>query len=153
MAVVLRGNDDHYSAPSGLRTALDQDLWEPLELDVPLPPQAPITSRKQTVKEPSAATSQAAVEEYVVEVTKTAKQSKIGLEVDWFFGRVLITHVKEGLIDDYNQKAKEQGLREVRVGDHILGVNGVTENPQKILKVIGGDPVLTLTISGPKQSL
>eukprot|EP00448_Togula_jolla_P018731 CAMPEP_0170591406 /NCGR_PEP_ID=MMETSP0224-20130122/12387_1 /TAXON_ID=285029 /ORGANISM="Togula jolla, Strain CCCM 725" /LENGTH=153 /DNA_ID=CAMNT_0010915269 /DNA_START=37 /DNA_END=498 /DNA_ORIENTATION=+ len=107
---------------------------------------------KGSIAEPENKSSVATLqEEFVVEVEKTAEQSKIGLEVDKLWGRVLITKINKGLIDDYNQRASCVGLREVKVGYLVAGVNGVTDSPHNILKAIAADKVLRITIRVPKK--
>eukprot|EP00448_Togula_jolla_P036472 CAMPEP_0170621562 /NCGR_PEP_ID=MMETSP0224-20130122/28663_1 /TAXON_ID=285029 /ORGANISM="Togula jolla, Strain CCCM 725" /LENGTH=149 /DNA_ID=CAMNT_0010947821 /DNA_START=51 /DNA_END=500 /DNA_ORIENTATION=- len=89
---------------------------------------------------------QLAEDEFVVEIEKTTEQSKMGLEVDKLWGRVLIVTVKEGLIDDYNQRAANAGLREVKAGYQILSVNGITESPKKMLQAVTQEQNLRLII-------
>eukprot|EP00448_Togula_jolla_P026247 CAMPEP_0170650556 /NCGR_PEP_ID=MMETSP0224-20130122/45864_1 /TAXON_ID=285029 /ORGANISM="Togula jolla, Strain CCCM 725" /LENGTH=173 /DNA_ID=CAMNT_0010982223 /DNA_START=78 /DNA_END=598 /DNA_ORIENTATION=+ len=91
---------------------------------------------------PAAAKDASSEDEFVVEVEKTVEQSKIGLQVDKLWGRILIVEVKKGLIDDYNKTAAERGLQEVRAGHHIVAVNGLAENSAKMLKAVSAEQIL-----------
>mmetsp|Transcript_95 Transcript_95/g.334 ORF Transcript_95/g.334 Transcript_95/m.334 type:complete len:160 (+) Transcript_95:63-542(+) len=85
-------------------------------------------------------------DEFVVELQKTAEQSKIGLEVDKHWGRILILQVKKGLIDDYNQRAEKEGLQEVKPGYQIVSVNGINESPKKMLDAVAAHSNLRLVV-------
>mmetsp|Transcript_45677 Transcript_45677/g.99261 ORF Transcript_45677/g.99261 Transcript_45677/m.99261 type:complete len:171 (+) Transcript_45677:62-574(+) len=139
----------HQRAPDPQElSGLNQEVRKVAE--VPQPAELPKEEPKPAVEatRPAKPTSE---EEFVVQLEKTSEQSKIGVEVDKLWGRVLITKVKEGLINDYNKRAAQEGLREVKAGHVIAAVNGISETPQKILKTVAADMSLAVTIRVPKE--
>mmetsp|Transcript_35867 Transcript_35867/g.78527 ORF Transcript_35867/g.78527 Transcript_35867/m.78527 type:complete len:143 (-) Transcript_35867:271-699(-) len=111
------------------------------------PPDLQETKEASESPEPT----QPAEDEFLVKLEKTAAQSTTGVVVEKLWGRILITKVSGGLINDYNKRAAVEGLPKVEVGHIIAGVNGVNGSPQQILKTLEADPRFTLTIRVPKQ--
>eukprot|EP00448_Togula_jolla_P004200 CAMPEP_0170608242 /NCGR_PEP_ID=MMETSP0224-20130122/21482_1 /TAXON_ID=285029 /ORGANISM="Togula jolla, Strain CCCM 725" /LENGTH=171 /DNA_ID=CAMNT_0010933459 /DNA_START=108 /DNA_END=623 /DNA_ORIENTATION=+ len=107
----------------------------------PVPEKAPLSSSEGAASELEEGA------QFIVEVEKTAAQNKIGLEVDKHSGpTVLIVTVKPGLIQDYNRRVAEGGGgHEVKPGYHIVNVNGVSENPAKMVEEVGRSNALKLT--------
>ncbi|CAK0883100.1 unnamed protein product [Prorocentrum cordatum] len=63
---------------------------------------------------------------------------------------LVVGGVKDGLVQQWNDSNTEA---EVRRGDHIIGVNGISDNPRQILAECGENTVLELTIrrGGPVE--
>eukprot|EP00448_Togula_jolla_P010369 CAMPEP_0170617616 /NCGR_PEP_ID=MMETSP0224-20130122/26516_1 /TAXON_ID=285029 /ORGANISM="Togula jolla, Strain CCCM 725" /LENGTH=215 /DNA_ID=CAMNT_0010943527 /DNA_START=57 /DNA_END=704 /DNA_ORIENTATION=- len=64
---------------------------------------------------------------FEIEVEKTPEEKRIGLEIDSRLrSEVRILRIKEGIIADYNKLAAAEGKTEVKPGDYIVEINGIS---------------------------
>merc|ERR1719223_1073422 len=82
---------------------------------------------------------------FVVEIAKTATVSKVGLDVDHGDEQTLeIMLVKDGLVQLYNSTAEES--RQIKTGDRIIEVNGITGDNRKMLETVGREQKLRFVV-------
>jgi hypothetical protein len=75
--------------------------------------------------------------------------AKLGLDIQKAAGYLRIQRVREGLVRAWNLEHLD---KEVRCGDHIVAVNGVTENCDRIVDVITMAMRLQILVRRPAQS-
>mmetsp|Transcript_55832 Transcript_55832/g.120700 ORF Transcript_55832/g.120700 Transcript_55832/m.120700 type:complete len:218 (+) Transcript_55832:71-724(+) len=85
---------------------------------------------------------------FQIVLTKTVEQSRIGLDVDrhgWQSLRIL--KIKQGLINDWNlNRASIEDKPEITAGFRIVEVNGVNQDPLKMMEAIANSTVLKITM-------
>mmetsp|Transcript_90579 Transcript_90579/g.157199 ORF Transcript_90579/g.157199 Transcript_90579/m.157199 type:complete len:151 (+) Transcript_90579:56-508(+) len=114
--------DSSGAAPVGLKTG---------DLALPEPP----SKTAETVAAKEVARNMPATD-FIVEVEKKGPDSKVGLDVDHGDDVTLeIMLVKDGLVKDYNNSVAQD--LQIRPGDRIVEVNGVSGDNKKMLEAVG----------------
>lgn len=155
----MRLNDSGSSRRSGVVTReIDYSMFEAhiftscLKGVKPQAPAPQVTKQQENPKEKTENDVSApyATRDGTFKVTlkKTEKLSKVGLNVDRSDGQVLhVDAVDGGLIGQWNNDHVNQPDLQVRIGDQITCVNGLSGDPYEMTKRCGSDNVLELTIS------
>lgn len=129
---------------------IPSDDFDPSGIPPPTPPASPRFAANRTpyrkITPPLPWTPQL----FTVEVQKTATLKKVGLEADHSDSQTLkITLVKDGLIKAYNDSAEES--KQIKAGDSIIEVNGVTGDCKKMLETIGREKSLRFVVKRPRS--
>mmetsp|Transcript_116480 Transcript_116480/g.206208 ORF Transcript_116480/g.206208 Transcript_116480/m.206208 type:complete len:173 (-) Transcript_116480:164-682(-) len=102
------------------------------EKEPPEPSKIPEPSPGKELAEPSTMPSN----EIVVELAKSNESSRIGMDVDHGDNvSLVVVEVMEGLVKDYNSTVAEE--LQIRPGDQIMEVNGVSGDSIKMLETAG----------------
>lgn len=120
------------------------------QLESPTKQASPISELvKVVVEAPPVAELAPMARKFILTVTKT-ESMPVGLDLD-LADKITaqICRVKPGLVELYNESADPR--RKVQKGDHILSVNGVGGNAQKLIERIQQDVSLELEIIHPEE--
>mmetsp|Transcript_63238 Transcript_63238/g.133437 ORF Transcript_63238/g.133437 Transcript_63238/m.133437 type:complete len:216 (-) Transcript_63238:275-922(-) len=88
--------------------------------------------------------------ELALRFVKTPKTDSVGLAVDFYDGEKLhISDVGLGLADDYNKACDPK--QQVRVGDYVICVNGISGHAGEMLKSMKSEKEVELVIRRPLE--
>mmetsp|Transcript_8289 Transcript_8289/g.14290 ORF Transcript_8289/g.14290 Transcript_8289/m.14290 type:complete len:136 (-) Transcript_8289:238-645(-) len=92
---------------------------------------------------PEPATGVPAETSFQIEIEKGAGDV-VGLDVDWGdTTKLRVTKIKAGLVSSWNAKNPDA---EVKVGDYLTAINGVSGDSKKLLQVVKDNSKLAITI-------